>query len=174
MTFSEWFSLLPISLALLGAACILAMLAWRDLTLRRLPNQWVGAYAALFLPYAWASGMGWSQLGWHVGLGLAVAMVASLLFAFRVVGGGDVKLWGALMLWAGPQGAIAAVLIATVCGTLLGILGWLAKLVLQRRRKPRGAQVFRMLSAARGVPYGVGLAVAGLANLWVAGLLNAV
>lgn len=171
MTFSQWLTLLPISLAMLSAVCILVMLAWRDLVSRRLPNHWVGAYAALFLPYAWASGMGWQQLGWHFGLALAVAVAASVLFAFRVMGGGDVKLWGALMLWVGPQGALAAVVIATLCGAFLGILGLLATLVLKCRRKPRGAQVFRMLSAARGVPYGAGLAMAGLANLWVAALL---
>lgn len=90
-----------------------------------------------------------------------------VLFALRIMGGGDVKLWGALMLWAGPQGAVTAVLIATVCGTLLGILGWVSQQILKRSRKPAGAPVFRMLSAARGVPYGVGLAVAGLQNVWV-------
>ncbi|HUH58533.1 MAG TPA: prepilin peptidase [Candidimonas sp.] len=167
MVYPNWFSSAIVALILLGASWVLMALAWRDLTLRRLPNAWVGAYAALFLPYAWASGMGWSQLGWHAAIGLAVAALMVALFALRIVGGGDVKLWGALMLWAGPQGAITAVVIATVCGTVLGMLGWVSKHVLKRGRKPVGASVFRMLSAARGVPYGVGLALAGLQNVWV-------
>ncbi|NYT61721.1 prepilin peptidase [Alcaligenaceae bacterium] len=167
MSLPYWLPSVIAALAILGASWVLMALAWRDLTLRRLPNTWVGAYAALFFLYAWVSGMGWVQLGWHAAIGLAVTILMVGLFALRIVGGGDVKLWGALMLWAGPQGAVAAVVIATVCGTLLGILGWVSQQILKRNRKPVGAPVFKMLSAARGVPYGVGLALAGLQNVWV-------
>jgi prepilin peptidase CpaA len=157
----------PAILILLSAGGILAVLAWTDLTLRRLPNTWVSAYALLFLPYAWAIDMEWMQLSWHVTVGLFALMLTVVLFVMRIMGGGDVKLWGALLLWVGPQGAIAAVFIATVSGALLGVFGWMASQILKRSRKPRGAPLFRMLSAARGVPYGVGLAIAGLQNLWV-------
>lgn len=167
MTPFSWSSSVLVLPFLLGAGSVLLLLAYRDLSQRRLPNTWVGVYAALFLLYAWASGMGWSLLGWHTVIGLLAVALLVLLFVLGVMGGGDVKLWGALMLWAGPQGAVTALVIATLCGSLLGALGWLAQRRLQHKRKPAGAAVFRMLSASRGVPYGVGLALAGLQNLYV-------
>jgi prepilin peptidase CpaA len=156
------------ALVFLGASLVLIVLAYRDLSLRRLPNAWVGAYAALFFAYAWTSGMGWEQLLWHGAIGLFALMLMVLLFAIGAIGGGDVKLWGALMLWAGPQGAVTALVIATLCGSLLGILGWLAQAALRRHRMPQGFTLLRMLSVSRGVPYGVGLAIAGLHTLYAA------
>ncbi|MBP6020107.1 MAG: prepilin peptidase [Burkholderiaceae bacterium] len=168
MTIPHWLPSIIAALTLLGASWVLMSLAWRDLVSRRLPNKWIASYAVLFFLYALASGMAWSQLGSHVALALGVAVVTAVLFAFKIMGGGDVKLWGALMLWAGPQGALVALVIATLCGGVLGILGWVAQHVLKRSRKPVAAPLFRMLSATRGVPYGVGLALAGLQNVWVA------
>jgi prepilin peptidase CpaA len=155
---------------LLGAGLVLIVLAYRDLSFRRLPNAWVGAYAALFLVYAWSTGMAWEQLVWHGVIGVLAVMLTVSMFAIGAIGGGDVKLWGALMLWAGPQGAVTALVIATLCGSLLGLSGWLAQRVLQRRRKAPGFALLRMLSASRGVPYGVGLAIAGLHTLYAAAL----
>jgi len=155
---------------LLFAGATLMVLAYRDLSVRRLPNAEVFAYAALFLLYAEVNGMGWAQIGSHAAIGAITFVVMALLFVLRIMGGGDVKLWSAVMLWAGPQGAITALVIATLCGSLLGIMGWLSQNILRRKRKPAGAPVFRMLSATRGVPYGVGLAIAGIHTLVVAGL----
>lgn len=155
---------------LLGAASILVLLAYRDLSSRRLPNTWVGIYAALFLLYAWASGMGWQQLGGHAIVAAAAMALLVLLFILRAMGGGDVKLWAVLMLWAGPAGAIMAVFIATVSGALLGLLGWLIQHMLRARPHWKAIKAFRMLTAARGVPYGVGLALAGLHNLFTISL----
>jgi prepilin peptidase CpaA len=167
-------SLFPSSLlaipVLLFAGATLTLLAYRDLSARRLPNADVTAYAMLFLLYAEISGMGWAQIGSHAAVGAITFALVALLFILRIIGGGDVKLWSAVMLWAGPQGAITALVIATVCGSLLGIMGWVSKYMLRRKRKPAGAPVFRMLTAKRGVPYGVGLAIAGLHTLVVAGL----
>lgn len=155
-------------LALLAAAWVLAGLAWQDLTRRRLPNPMVGAYAALFVPYALGSEMDWATLGWHVGLGLGTVVLMAFLFSLKIMGGGDVKLWGALMLWTGPQGAIIAIVIATLTGGLLGVLGLIAKQILKRRRRPVGRPVLKTLSASRGIPYGTGLALAGIHHIWTA------
>jgi prepilin peptidase CpaA len=161
------FLVLPV---LFSAGWTLATLAYRDLSLRRLPNGLVAAYAGLFPLYAWASGMGWAQVGWHAAFGITAFAFTILLFVLRILGGGDVKLWGAIMLWAGPQGAASALVMATLCGSLLGVLGWLSRAILRRKRRPAGAAILRMLTAARGVPYGAGLAIAGIHTLVMAGL----
>ena len=151
--------------ALLGAALMLVLLAYSDLSSRRLPNTWVGMYAALFVLHAWASGMGWQQLGGHAIVAAAAMALLVLLFILRAMGGGDVKLWTVLMLWAGPAGAIMAVFIVTISGALLGSVGWLIQRLLRVRPHWKAIKAFRMLTAARGVPYGVGLTLAGLHNL---------
>jgi prepilin peptidase CpaA len=156
--------------ALLGASGVLFILIHRDLAFRRLPNTWVGAYAALFVPYATACGMGWAQLNAHLMAGFIALLIAAPLFAFRAIGGGDVKLWGAVMLWVGPQGAMMALVVAALCGAVLGVLGLVSHFVLHYRRRPPATSLFRMLTAARGVPYGVALAIAGLHSLWATGL----
>ncbi|MFA5521486.1 MAG: prepilin peptidase [Castellaniella sp.] len=164
---------LPAALALLAklaAAWMLFGLIRMDLTRRRLPNVLVGSYAALFLPWALGSGMGWSQFGVHGALALAVGALMAVLFALRKVGGGDVKLWAALMLWAGPSGALPTVLIATLTGGIIGLLGLGARAILRHNRRARGRALWLMLTADRGIPYGVGLALAGLVNLLATGV----
>lgn len=170
MTIPSLLSSLSNSAILLSAGYALAVLAYRDLSRRRLPNAWVGAYAALFGLYAWTSGMGWAQIGSHAAVGVITFTLVILLFVLRIMGGGDVKLWCAVMLWAGPQGAVTALVIASLCGSLLGIMGWFSQRILRRKRKLACAVVLRMLSVARGVPYGVGLAIAGIHTLVITGL----
>ena len=90
-----------------------------------------------------------------------------MFFALRWIGGGDVKLWSALMLWAGLPLGLQAVLIATLAGGILGMLSWLAQWQLRRSSRLPGRRLWRLLSADRGVPYGIGLAVAGVYVLYV-------
>ncbi|WP_158618395.1 prepilin peptidase [Candidimonas sp. SYP-B2681] len=154
-------------LILAAALALLLALASQDLRHRRLPNPWVGAYALIFPFCAWALGLGWTQTGWHVLAALAALLVTSAFFALRWMGGGDVKLWSALMLWAGPPLGLQAVLIATMAGGLLGILSWFAQWRLRRLPRPLFRRLWRLLTAERGVPYGVGLALAGMYVLYV-------
>ncbi len=159
-------SLTPV-LILPAALALLLALATQDLRHRRLPNRWVGTYALMFPFCAWALGFGWTQAGWHVLAGLSALLVASAFFALRWMGGGDVKLWSALMLWAGPPLALQAVLIATLGGGLLGLLSWFARWRLRRSPRPLGRRLWRLWSADRGVPYGIALALAGTYVLYV-------
>ena len=158
---------LVLVLFLPAALALLLALATQDLCHRRLPNRWVGVYALLFPVCAWTLGFGWMQTGWHVLLGLITLLITSLFFALRWIGGGDVKLWSALMLWAGPPLGLQAVLIATLGGGILGVLSWLAQWQLRRSSRLPGRRLWRLLSAARGVPYGIGLALAGVYVLYV-------
>ena len=78
----------------------------------------------------------------------AVTAAGFSLFAENLVGAGDAKLAGALMLWVDPTQVPLFVL---VCGLLGGALA-LGLALLARRR-----------GAAPSLPYGVALAGAGLA-----------
>ena len=144
-----------------GVFFVLA-LAFTDLKYRRLPNFWVGAFLLLFLPTAFLLGFTWQQFGLHVLVAFCTFLITSIFFALRWMGGGDVKLWTAVMLWAGPQLALAVVIITTLAGGILGLLGWLAAWRLRRAPQTWGRTVLRLISSDRGVPYGVALALAGL------------
>jgi prepilin peptidase CpaA len=153
--------IIPAALALLFA------LATQDLRHRRLPNRWVGAYALIFPFCAWALGFSLAQAGWHVLAGLGALLVTSVFFALRWMGAGDVKLWSALMLWAGPPLALQAVLIVTLGGGVLGLVSWFAQWRLRRSPRPLARPLWRLWSADRGVPYGVALSLAGIYVLYV-------
>jgi len=138
-----------------------------DLTSFKIPNILSGALLALFPVFLLAmalSGhaMGWSGILDHVmggGLGLIAGMI---LFAFRVVGGGDAKFFAVTCLWLGLHAMSDYALVTSLTGGALtfGLLAlrsvplplFLAKLPwVLRLAEPKGA-----------VPYGVALAAGAL------------
>lgn len=160
----------PSTIPAVGALLTLCVLAWSDLTRRRLPNRWVGIYAALFLPYAWMHGLSWLQVGIHGLAGAIAFLVLLVFFAARWLGGGDVKLGAAIFLWAGPLMSLPALAITAWSGALLGVLGWLLDRFsppLSSAPRSTTARVRRALSARRGVPYGLALAFGGAYLIWI-------
>lgn len=153
-----------------GVLSVLLVLACFDLRQRCLPNTVVLVYAALFLPWAWLHGLSWAQLGLHLMTGTVGFLVLLLLFAIRCMGGGDVKLGAAVLLWAGPLKMLPVIAVVAWTGALIAILGWLcdryAALYMNNGRSRVGNRVLYALSARRGVPYGVALAAGGLCALW--------
>src|SRR3546814_4754528 len=87
------------SLPFAGILVAAAASDWRSLTI---PNRYSLAAVALFPSYAIAMG---GTVDWAVHLGFAGAAfgLGFVLFALRLCGGGDVKLFAAVALWAGPS-----------------------------------------------------------------------
>src|SRR3546814_3958061 len=87
------------SLPFAGILVAAAASDWRSLTI---PNRYSLAAVALFPSYAIAMG---GTVDWAVHLGFAGAAfgLGFVLFALRLCGGGDVKLFAAVALWAGPR-----------------------------------------------------------------------
>lgn len=144
------------------------VLAFHDFRHRRLPNAWVLALALAYLPSAiWLGLMDWQALAWHLMVGGMAFGLMFILYAFGVMGGGDVKLGAAVYLWAGPGLAFPLTVIVAWTGGVLAILGWLAdRTCLQGLGGGLGACVRHAISAKRGVPYGAALAVGYLYVLW--------
>jgi len=95
--------------------------AFIDIRTRRIPNvlTFGGAFAGL-LYWAWASGwsgLGVSAAGWVVGVALFLP-----LFLLRGMGGGDVKLLGAVGAWLGPVAVLVSALYATIAGAALALV----------------------------------------------------
>ena len=131
------------------AALLVAAAVW-DLKKREIPHAIVIAVALLSLPFWWVSGLPlWPDVALQIGVALLVFGVFAAMFAFGWMGGGDVKLLAALVLWLPWQAVIMLMVIMSFAGGVLtvGTVLW------SRVRNP---------SATPEIPYGVAIAFAGL------------
>ncbi len=157
---------LAVDLILLGSALILVWAAIGDAMTYRIPN---------LLPALVAAGFGalacFEPPSFVIGgilTGLAVFGVGALLFARRLMGGGDVKLLAATSLWCGheqltPFALVVSVTAVTLALIMMSPLGRLLPAPPARLTTPSGGAG----SATRQpMPFGVAVAVGGL---WLLG-----
>jgi len=137
--------------SLLGVLALLLLAAsWLDLRSRTIPNGLNLLIALLAIPFWWASGLGlWPDIAWQIGLAILVFGLFTIPFALGAMGGGDVKMLGALALWI-PAGALLPLIVIM---SLAGGVLTLAMLIRQRLARSEGQLE---------VPYGVAIAFAGL------------
>ena len=137
-----------------GLALALAVAAFTDIRRRQIDN-WLNIAIAAGAPlFWWTSGLSlWPGVALQFGVALATFAVLVSLFAFRLMGGGDVKLLTVLALWIKPLWFLRMLMVMAIIGGVLtlALLAW----HYLKRREGRLA-----------VPYGVAIAIAGL---WVLG-----
>ncbi|WP_254366934.1 prepilin peptidase [Paraburkholderia sp. NMBU_R16] len=143
------------------AYLVLAVLALSDLRRRRLPNVWVSAFAALYLLEAALNGSALPEIAAHAALGAFSLGLAAVFFRLGWLGGGDVKFGAAVLLWCGPAYALALLVIVSVSGALLGLSMLALAFALRHPACSGVARRTTCLSASRGVPYGLPLALGG-------------
>lgn len=139
---------------------ILFCVAVSDVMDRRIPNAAVAAVIGLFALWTLADG------GASLVPGLAAAAigfgVGFALYAMRVMGAGDVKLFAAVALFTGLAYLHIFALATVLAGGALAVVSLAAR--------PRRALAIFMLRGkaddGRGVPYGVAIAVGGLICVW--------
>jgi prepilin peptidase CpaA len=135
-------------LAMLAALLVAAAVV--DLKKREIPQAVVIAVALLAIPFWIATGLSfWPDVALQIGVAMLVFALFAALFAFGWIGGGDVKLLGALALWLPWQ----AVVMMLVIMSFAGLAVTLATIVWSRVRRP---------GATPEIPYGVAIAFAGL------------
>jgi prepilin peptidase CpaA len=111
------------ALCLLGIAVLMALAAavW-DLRTRTIPNGLNAAIALLAIPFWWASGLElWPDMMIQLGIGVALFGAFSLAFSLGAMGGGDVKLIGALGLWLPLNAVMPLLIIMSLVGGVLTI-----------------------------------------------------
>lgn len=123
-----------------------------DLARRIIPN---GAVAALLVAFAGVAILSpLPDLSLRILVALAVTALGFSLFAENIIGAGDAKLAGALMLWVDPLQVPLFILCTGLLGAVLGLIAG-------ARQADAGRQPFALARQA-SLPYGVALAGAGL------------
>jgi prepilin peptidase CpaA len=148
---------LVIRIVAVGALLWLAVV---DVRTRRLPTPIVLAIGALFFADAVVIRMPIAHVLTHLGLAAAVFLICAALFFARMLGGGDAKLAAVVFLWVGLDLSLPALTLISVIGTLVGLVSYAT----QRMTSAHTSSILRVLalfSGARGVPYGVALALGG-------------
>jgi prepilin peptidase CpaA len=144
-------SLFAIILAGALAAMMIAA-AISDLRTRTISNELNAAMALLAVPYWFAIGLApWPDMALQFAIAFAVFAVFVGLFMVGGMGGGDVKMIGALALWVPPSLMLGMLTVMAIGGGLLSAAMLAHKYWTKQSEPPE-------------VPYGVAIAAAGL---WV-------
>ena len=135
-------------LGLLGA--MLAWIAVVDVRTYTISDR-INIAIALLAPVYWLSaGVPlWPDAAIRVGVAVLVFFLFAGAFYMNVMGGGDVKLAGALALWFTPYETLTLIVVMSIAGGLLTLV----VLVTHRLRRKEGRPE---------VPYGVAIAVGGM------------
>jgi prepilin peptidase CpaA len=139
------------------SATLALLLVWgaaTDLRSRIISNK-LNIVIALLAPiWWWANGLSlYPDVALQLGLALLVFALFTGLFALGMMGGGDVKMLGALALWMPLPAMSNLIIIMALLGGLVTIVTVIHHRVTRRIGKPE-------------IPYGVAIALAGL---WVMG-----
>jgi prepilin peptidase CpaA len=145
------------------AGLLTAVLAWAavsDVRTRRIPNWTVLTVIGLFVPWAALHWGPWAA--WALAAGLIALVVGVGLYAAKIVGAGDAKLFAAVALFVGFGDLMALGLATALAGGLVAA-GSLAS-------RPKRAMSMFILGGkgdfGPGIPYGVAIALAAAALVW--------
>jgi prepilin peptidase CpaA len=161
--------LLPLCGAALAIALGVAIIS--DLKWRIIPNS-LNFAILLGAPIAWyAQGLSlWPEIGMQVAAATGLFLFFLLQFNFNLIGGGDVKLLGAVGLWIAPSLMLEFIMGFALIG---GAVSLVMLIILKLQGKPAFSSGMNFQlpdeddaeanekAAGRFNPYGLGIAVAG-------------
>ncbi|WP_255247219.1 prepilin peptidase [Sphingopyxis sp. GW247-27LB] len=141
----------PIALGLMALlAALMIAAAISDLRSRTISNGLNAAIALLAIPFWIATGLSaWPEVPIQFGAAFGVFLLFAGLFAIGAMGGGDVKMIGAVMLWIPLPLFVPTLTVMAIAGGLLS-----GAMLVHIKMRPSEKPV--------EVPYGVAIAAAGL------------
>ena len=140
----------------------LAFAALNDLFSMTIPNRIPLILLLSFIVVAPFTGMEWQTFAMSISAAAAVFFACFALFAANVMGGGDAKLLTAAAVWYGFNASLIEFLLAV---TFIGGVLTLGILLLRSRSQEimaAGIPIPDSLLVAKKIPYGIGIAIAGL------------
>jgi len=159
-----------LTITVLSIFCLLMVrAAYSDLTSFTLSNRLCLSVALLYPVFLFAlyldgHGLVWPDILLSLAIAAVIFILLATLFAFNVMGGGDVKLIPAVALWAGPGHMLGYLFIMALLG------GVIAAMILARNRIKaskylKSSEIINLSMAQQeesAVPYGAGIAGGGL------------
>ncbi|WP_242137532.1 prepilin peptidase [Sphingomonas sp. TREG-RG-20F-R18-01] len=137
-------------MVLIALVALLVSAGIQDARTREIGNGKNIAIALLAPVWWWINGLSpWPDMGLQLGIAMLVFAAFVAAFHFGWMGGGDVKMIGALALWLPLQPLVSMLILMSLFGGVLTLLMLVDRAV--RRR-----------SAPIEVPYGVAIAIATL------------
>ncbi|RYE04169.1 MAG: peptidase [Sphingomonadales bacterium] len=122
-----------------------------DARTREIANWKNAVIALLALPWWWANGLAvWPDMALQIGVAAIVFAFFAGAFALGQMGGGDVKLIGALALWLPVQPLIWMLILMSLIGGALTLL-----MMAEKKLRSRSGMPLE-------IPYGVAIALATL------------
>ncbi|MDA5631650.1 MULTISPECIES: A24 family peptidase [Rhizobium/Agrobacterium group] len=150
-----------------------AFAALNDLLSMTIPNRIPLILLLSFIVVAPLTGMDWQTFAMSIAAAGAVFLVCFGLFAANAMGGGDAKLLTAATVWYGFNISLVEFLLAV---TFLGGVLTIGILLLRSRSQEimaAGIPIPDSLLVAKKIPYGIGIAIAGLLTYGDAPLVKA-
>ncbi|MGN7160724.1 A24 family peptidase [Sphingomonas sp. SAFR-052] len=133
----------------LALVLLLAAAGIEDARTREIAN-WKNAAIALLAPlWWWANGLSGIAMAWQAGVSTGVFAMFVAAYAAGQMGGGDVKLIGALALWLPPGAVLSMLLVMSLIGGVLTILFLIDRRLRRAQQPPE-------------IPYGIAIALAGM------------
>jgi len=144
---------------------LLVVAAVGDLLTYRIPN-WISlALVCLFVIAALVAGLDWMVIAIHVGMALALLTVGMGLFALKLLGGGDAKIFAAIGLWLGFAALPPYLVWVTLSGGLLAASVLLFRKLSMSKSFSAPAWLARLHNKEEGIPYGIAIAAGALLAL---------
>ena len=164
MPLLDWTDLAP----LLMFSPLLIAIAWSDLTRMIIPNRLALLGLLLFacsLPF-----LDVHETSARLAMGVGCFAICLVLFAFRIMGGGDTKILPVVLLFV-PSAALPVYLLSLGASMALG----LGSVLLIRRVFVRGTPTWVGLTRGEDFPMGVSFGLSGLIliSVWFLGILAA-
>lgn len=132
---------------------ILVSAGIEDARKREIANWKNAAIALLAVPWWIAGGLPlWPDVAIQIGIAVAVFALFAAAFHFGMMGGGDVKMIGALALWFPFQPLLTMLIIMSLAGGAITLLMLIDKWLRRQSGQPE-------------VPYGIAIAIAALLTI---------
>jgi prepilin peptidase CpaA len=143
---------------------LMALSASMDLLTFTIPNRICACLALGYLVVGATLGVTVVDILFNLSCALVVLVVAFAMFSLGWVGGGDAKLAAATALWLGWSLILDYGATAAIFGGILTLALLSARMVRLPAALKRFTWIQRLHDLKAGVPYGIALAAAGLAQ----------
>lgn len=136
--------------------------ALSDMFTMTITNRTTLLLAICFFPLAFAVGLGFEDIAWHLAAGILTLAIGIALFSFGFIGGGDAKLFAAISLWLGWGELYSFALLSALFGGGLTILILYMRRFLSDSAFIQNSPISMIMDRSKGIPYGIALSAAGL------------